>query len=168
MPSSEVRGRRSTCQSGSRLRHSSSLGAGSDLYGFNAKGNVSLENGNADVMLTCDHCITMVDDAVSYYNRLQDFLRQINPETQTAVFGAEQTEALKQLLASLDTDAATADQITIQYKRDGDAQTLSGQPLDQVMMQAMLIVAAPPTAAGTAEPSDEKPAAEKPAEKPAE
>lgn len=134
-----------------------SIGASSDLYSFNANGNASLVDGNADITFTCDHCVTMLDDGFSYYNRVQDFLRQVNPNAKVAMFGADQTEAMKNLLISLDTDPATPDQITIQYKRTGQTQTLTGQPLEQVIMQAMLIIATPPTAAGTAEPPSNAP-----------
>lgn len=139
-------------------------GLTSDLYGFNAKGSASMEGGNADITLVCDRCTTMIDDAVTYYNRLQDFLRQVNPEAKTATFTGEQAEAMKQLLVSLDSDPSSSDQINILYKREGQVQTLSGQPLEQVIMQAMLIVATPPTAAGTQAPPPEEPA-KKPAAK---
>ncbi|MFO1242963.1 MAG: hypothetical protein U1E36_07175 [Rickettsiales bacterium] len=138
----------------------------SDLYGIDAKGQASLTEPKADVTVNCTHCTQMVDDLISYYNRTQDFLRQINPGNQYPIFTATQAEAMKQLLVSLDSDASTADVITLHYIGDGPAQTISGQPFAQVMMQGMMIASSPPAAGPVTPIPDDagKPVPEKPTE----
>ena len=124
----------------------------SDLYSVDATGNVKFTDSSANIKVDCTNCLQMIDDAAAYYNHTQNFMRQINPQSKFSMLSTTQIDAVKQMITSLDADPASKDVITFNYQQQGGTSTISGQPIQQVMLQAMMIMSSP-AAGKPADPS---------------
>lgn len=116
----------------------------SDLYSIDASGNLTLPENKASLKIDCTNCLRMIDDATSYYNRFQTFLRQVNPQAADPILTAAQIESIKHMIAGLDADPSTTEVVTLKYEQQNTGSTLSGQPIQQIFLQAMMILSAPP------------------------
>lgn len=134
----------------------------SDLYSLDAGGNIALTENKASLKVDCTNCLRMVEDATSYYNRAQNFMRAINPQSTVVTLTAGQIDSIKQMIAGLDADPATPDVVTFDYEQQGPTSTISGQPIQQIVLQAMMIMSAP-AAGPTAEPKTPETPAKPPA-----
>ena len=96
-------------------------------YGITASGNIKKESTQlfpaATATINCSNCLSMIDDAAAYANRIDAALRKINPDAAKVGAGAidpKHVSGAKEFLSALNAASATPDKTNLTFSITSD------------------------------------------------